>query len=46
MKQKVILIKDFNVLSLVQQCLLEDFKDNRRNYTIFKADTAVYFASG
>jgi len=31
----VLPIKDPNVLAKVQQCLLEDFKAGRRNYTIF-----------
>lgn len=35
-KQKVLPIKDTNVLHEVEQTLLEDFKYGRRNYTIFK----------
>ncbi|WEV58205.1 tyrosine-type recombinase/integrase [Ligilactobacillus acidipiscis] len=36
MEQKVLPIKDSNVLAKAQQCLLEDFKAGRRNYTIFQ----------
>ena len=34
-------IKDPNVLAKVQQCLLEDFKAGRRNYTIFQVGKAT-----
>jgi len=37
----VLPIKDSNVLAKVQQCLLEEFKADRRNYTIFQVGTAT-----
>ncbi len=36
MKQKVLPIKDTNVLHEVEQTLLEEFRFGRRNYTVFK----------
>lgn len=41
MEQKVLPIKDSNVLTKVQQCLLEDFKAGIRNYTIFQVGKAT-----
>ena len=41
MEQKVLPIKDSNILAKVQQCLLEDFKAGRRNYTIFQVGKAT-----
>ena len=41
MEQKVLPIKDSNVLTQVQHCLLEDFKAGRRNYTIFQVGKAT-----
>ena len=36
MKQKVLPIKDTNVLHEVEDTLLNEFRFGRRNYTIFK----------
>ncbi len=41
MEQKVLPIKDSNVLHQVQRCLSEDFKAGRRNYTIFQLGKAT-----
>ena len=41
MEQKVLPIKDSNVLHQVQCCLSEDFKAGRRNYTIFQLGKAT-----
>ncbi|WEV58180.1 site-specific integrase [Ligilactobacillus acidipiscis] len=41
MEQKVLPIKDSNVLTQVQRCLKEDFKAGRRNYTIFQVGKAT-----
>lgn len=41
MGQKVLPIKDSNVLTQVQRCLLEDFKTGRHNYTIFQVGKAT-----
>ena len=42
MGQKVLPIKDSNVLHQVQRCLREDFKAGRRNYTIFQLGRATW----
>ena len=41
MEQKVLPIKDSNVLIKVQRCLQEDFKAGVRNYTIFQVGKAT-----
>ena len=41
MEQKVLPIKDSNVLTKVQRCLQEDFKAGVRNYTIFQVGKAT-----
>ncbi|BAQ56798.1 putative phage integrase [Lactobacillus acetotolerans] len=41
MEQKVLPIKDSNVLTQVQRCLQEDFKAGTRNYTIFQVGKAT-----
>ncbi|HIY58703.1 MAG TPA: site-specific integrase [Candidatus Tetragenococcus pullicola] len=41
MEQKVLPIKDSNVLHQVQTCLFEDFKAGPRNYTIFQVGKAT-----
>lgn len=41
MEQKVLPIKDSNVLIKVQRCLQEDFKAGCRNYTIFQVGKAT-----
>lgn len=41
MEEKVLPIKDSNVLKQVQECLLHDFKAGRRNYTIFQVGKAT-----
>lgn len=41
MQQKVLPIKDSNVLRDVQRCLKEDFKAGVRNYTIFQVGKAT-----
>ena len=41
MEQKVLPIKDSNVLTKVQRCLQEDFKAGLRNYTIFQVGKAT-----
>ena len=41
MEQKVLSIKDSNVLHLVQGTLLNFFKAGRRNYTIFQVGKAT-----
>lgn len=41
MKQKVLPIKDSNVLIKVQRCLQDDFKAGVRNYTIFQVGKAT-----
>ncbi|MFT8993203.1 MAG: site-specific integrase [Liquorilactobacillus hordei] len=41
MEQKVLPIKDSNVLIQVQRCLQEDFKAGFRNYTIFQVGKAT-----
>nr|WP_243709232.1 hypothetical protein [Pediococcus pentosaceus] len=45
MEQKVLPIKDSNVLHQVQRCLREDFKAGRRNYTIFQLGRATFSGS-
>ena len=42
MEQKVLPIKDSNVLMQVQRCLQEDFKAGVRNYTIFQVGKATF----
>lgn len=41
MSQQIVLpIKDSNVLKMVQDTLLDSFRDGRRNYTIFQVGKA------